>query len=155
MPPDTVEFVSASRHVEFECLQTRGVGKCLQTRWSLSASRHRMLYAASRRPSVLGGQATRKVIVCPRRCLSASVAFGAGASERPQVPRASWPVPRASQSGTLQARLLGATALGFRRHSLTAQASEQTGLDALRRIPGDPPRASRETAGGWLSRLGF
>ena len=98
----------------------------------------------------------RKVIVCPRRCLSASVAFGAGASERPQVPRASgWPVPRASQSGTLQARLLGATALGFRRHSLTVQASEQTGLDALRRIPGDPPRASRETAGGWLSRLGF
>ena len=57
---------------------------------SLSPSpRRRMLYAASRRPSVLGGQATRKVIVCPRRCLSASVAFGAGASERPQVPRAS------------------------------------------------------------------
>ena len=79
----------------------------------------------------------RTVTVCPRRCLSASVAFGAGASERPQVPRASgWPVPRASQSGTLQARLLGATALGFRRHSLTVQASEQTGLDALRRMPG-------------------
>ena len=113
-------------------------------------SRRRMLYAASRRPSDQEGNRLPQAVPHLRPSRSAPVPVSVrGFLARPHGGAASVP------SGTLQARLLGATALGFRRHSLTVQASEQTGLDALRRIPGDPPRASRETAGGWLSRLGF
>jgi len=129
-----------------QCPDGRNVPMDAMSRWTQCPDgRNVPMDAMSRWPEPDGQRPNR----LPRAVPRASVAFGAGASSvRRFLARP------ASESLTGAASVPSGTLLTL---PSGLQASEQTGLDALRRIPGDPPRALG-TAGGWLSRataLGF